>query len=120
VQSAGIATADNHRIGLRDCLAGSLGQVTAKLSQGEGIRIQIPLEHTAELREEGVDQNLLVPGAHLREGAAKPRDQVAHHHELSKQLVGSRHLAKSRLNTSRNLKRGFDDTSSRKPSPDSG
>jgi hypothetical protein len=92
VQSAGVATADNHRISSRDCLAGSLGHVSTKLSQGEGIRIQIPLEYTAKLREEGVDQNLLVPRAHLREGAAKPGDRVAHHHELSKQLVGSRHL----------------------------
>jgi hypothetical protein len=39
---------------LRDSLAGALSHIPAKLSQGEGVGIQIPLENAAKLREEGV------------------------------------------------------------------
>jgi hypothetical protein len=87
VESAGIAATDDHGISARDCLTGSLCHSTTKLSQREGIGIQVPLEHTAELREEGIDQNLLISGAHLREGVAESSDQMAHEHEVSKQLV---------------------------------
>jgi hypothetical protein len=60
---------------------------TAKLSQREGIRIQIPFENTAKLREEVVDQDLLISSTHPRDRIAESHDRMAHEHEISEQLL---------------------------------
>ncbi len=87
MKSTGVAASNDHSIRARDYLAGSLRHNTAELSQSEGIGIQIPLENTAELREEGIDQNLLISSTHPRERVAESCDQMAHEHKISKQLI---------------------------------
>jgi hypothetical protein len=70
MEESGIATANNDSVSPQGCLSGARSRRVTKPSHGEGGDIQVPLEHRAEVREEGRDEDLLIPRADARQAAS--------------------------------------------------
>ncbi len=83
MEESGIAATNDDSISSWGSLTGARNRGVAKPSHGEGGNVQVPLEHRAEVREEGLDDDLLVPRADTGQTVAQAADGVAHHHKLT-------------------------------------
>jgi hypothetical protein len=67
-------------------------QSAAMLLRGEGREVQLPLEDNTLLLGVGIYEDLLISGTHKWEGVANAINGMAHHHKITEQIVGGRHL----------------------------